>query len=151
MASYVVTKPASDRRGEDALFIRDAFAPLAVLVPVPWLLWHRLWFEAALALCASFAFATLSVWVGMPGLAGIVSILLGFYVALEGGALKIAASRRRGWEEAGIIDARNNEEAEERYYRSRPETRDEAPPATAPGLRRAAAASAGLFALPGAH
>ena len=153
MASYVVMEPASDRRGEAALFIKDAFAPLAVIVPLFWLLWNRLWFEAVMAFCASLALMGAATWAGAPKLAGIGSILIGIYVALEGGALKIAAARQRGYEDAAIVDASSLTEAEERYYLTRlPEP---APPrfvAEAPILPRPASVpSAGLFALPGAH
>ena len=151
MASFIVMEPASERRGEAALFIRDAFAPLAVFVPVPWLLWNRLWFEAALALCASLFLAALAAWLGMPQLAGIASILLGLYVALEGSALRIDAARRCGFEEAAIIDAANMTEAEERYYHLSPLVpKAVAPAAAAPSvLRRTSTPDSGLFPLPG--
>jgi Protein of unknown function (DUF2628) len=153
MASYIVMEPASDRRGDAALFIRDAFALLAVILPVPWLLWHRLWFEAALALCAGLVLAGAAVWLNSENLAGIGSILIGFYVALEGGALKTAAARRRGYADAAIVEAGSIAEAEERYYRSRPSAQ-ELPvlAASAPSARRQSSLpGAGLFALPGAH
>jgi hypothetical protein len=153
MASYVVMEPASDRRGEAALFIRDAFAPLAVIAPVLWLLWHRLWFEAAMLLLASLFLAGVSAWAGAPQLIGIASILIGLYVALEGSALKIAAARRRGCEEAAIVDARSAGEAEERYYLTRLEAQEQPVLAvSAPSApRQSSMPSAGLFALPGAH
>jgi Protein of unknown function (DUF2628) len=146
-------EPASDRRGEAALFIRDAFAPLAVILSVPWLLWHRLWFEAALALCAGFVLTGVAVWLNSEDLAGIVSILIGIYVALEGGALKTAAARRRGFEDGPIIEAGSAAEAEERYYRSRPSAQEpQVLAVSAPSApRQSSLPGAGLFALPGAH
>jgi Protein of unknown function (DUF2628) len=153
MASYVVMEPASDRRGEAALFIRDAFAPLAVVVPVVWLLWHRLWFEAAMLFFASVILIGTAAWIGLPQLAGIVSILSGLYVALEGGALKIAAARRQGFEHAAIVEAGSAAEAEERHYRALPSAQE--PPVlavSAPSApRQSLLTGAGLFALPGAH
>ena len=153
MASYVVMEPASDRRGEAALFIRDAFAPLAVVVPVLWLLWNRLWYEAALALFSTLILTGAAAWAGEPHLDGIGSILIGFYIALEGSMLRIAAARRRGFEETALVDARSVTEAEERYYLSRPPEISPPTPAAkeVPAARPAAAPSAGLFALPGSH
>jgi Protein of unknown function (DUF2628) len=153
MASYVVMEPASDRRGDAALFIRDAFAPLAVIVPVPWLLWNRLWFEAAMALCASLILVGVSAWAGVPQWVGIASILMGLYVALEGSALKIAAARRRGYQEAAFVDARSLSEAEERYYLARPLAQEPPVPAViqAAAPRQSSLPGAGLFALPGVH
>ena len=153
MASFVVMEPASDRRGEAALFIRDAFAPVAVLLPAVWLMWNRLWFEAAMALLATFILTGAAAWAGAPQLAGIGSILIGFYVALESGALKLAAARRRGYEDEAIVDARSVTEAEERYYLSRPPEAAGPSPAAQTLLmpRPLSAPGAGLFALPGAH
>jgi Protein of unknown function (DUF2628) len=154
MATYVVMEPASDRRGEAALFIRDALAPFAVIVPVIWLLWHRLWFEAAMALCVSLTLTAAAAWTGSPQLVGIGSILMGIYVALEGGALKAAAARRRGYEDSAVVEAGSIAEAEERYYRSRPSiTQEHKKPAPSESVmpRPASSTGAGLFALPGAH
>jgi hypothetical protein len=153
MATYIVMEPAADRRGEAAIFIRDGFAPLAVILPALWLLWHRLWFEAALALCAGLALAGAAVWLNSENLAGIGSILIGIYVALEGGTLKTAAARRRGFEDAAIVEASSASEAEERYYRSRLSAQE--PPVLAVSVpsaqRQPSIPGAGLFALPGAH
>ena len=153
MASYVVMEPASDRRGGAALFIKDAFAPMAVVIPVLWLLWNRLWYEAAMALCASVILIGAAALAGAPQFGGIMSILIGLYVASEGGALKIAAARRRGFEEVDFVDARSLTEAEERYYLSRsPETIPSTPAARdMPAMRPAPAQGAGLLALPGSH
>jgi Protein of unknown function (DUF2628) len=155
MASYIVMEPALDRRGAAALFVKDAFAPLAVIVPVVWLLWCRLWFEAAMAFFASLILTAAVIWIGAPQFVGIGSILIGIYVALEGGALKIAASRRDGFEDVAVIDARSLTEAEERYYISRPLVQSPAASAKAVPIPSrpltAAAPAAGLFALPGAH
>jgi hypothetical protein len=153
MASYVVMEPASDRRGEAAVFIRDAFAPVAVILPFVWLLWNRLWFEAALTLFATLILTGAAAWSGLPQFVGIGSILLGLYVALEGGALKIAAARRRGFEDGAVVNAGSITEAEERYYLSRaPEIIPPTPVSRAlPMTRPSSVPSAGLFALPGAH
>jgi Protein of unknown function (DUF2628) len=153
MATYIVMEPALDRRGEAALFIRDAFAPLAVIAPVLWLLWHRLWFEAAMLFFVSVMLIGTAAWIGLPQLAGIVSILSGLYVALEGGALKIAAARRRGFEHAAIVEAGSAAEAEERYYRAPPSAQEPSVLAVrAPSApRQSLLTGAGLFALPGAH
>jgi hypothetical protein len=153
MATYIVMEPASDRRGDAALFIRDGFAPLAVILPVIWLLWNRLWLEAAMAFAASLVLAAAAVWLNSEYLAGIGSILLGVYVALEGGALKTAAARRRGFEDGPIIEAGSAAEAEERYYRSRPSAQEpQVLAVSAPSApRQSSLPGAGLFALPGAH
>ena len=52
MAAYVVMEKggASARTAADAVFVRDGFHWVAFLVPAVWMLWHRLWLEAVLAL-----------------------------------------------------------------------------------------------------
>ena len=84
MASYVVMEPPGvrqDEASEGALFIRDGFSVIAFLVPPLWLLWRRLWIEAALAFAAGFALAALGETAGF-GLAGsALSLLVSVYVA----------------------------------------------------------------------
>ena len=51
MASYVVMEPPGASRNDaaaGAVLVRDGFSFLAFLLPPLWLLWHRLWIEAAL-------------------------------------------------------------------------------------------------------
>lgn len=148
MASYIVMEPADDRRGEAALFIKDAFRPLAVIVPVFWLLWNRLWFEAAMAFIASLILVGLGTYIGLPEWHGFAALLIGLYVALEGSALKIAAARRRGFVDEAVVDARSLNEAEEGYYFAREPLKDVRQ--TAPIQSRGMTGS-GLFAMPGAH
>lgn len=148
MASYIVMEPADDRRGEAALFIKDAFRPLAVIVPVFWLLWNRLWFEAAMAFIASLILVGLGTYIGLPEWRGFAALLIGLYVALEGSALKIAAARRRGFVDEAVVDARSLNEAEEGYYFTRVPLMDAQ--RTAPIQSRGMTGS-GLFAMPGAH
>ena len=54
MAIYVVMEPPAARPNEasdGAVFMRDGFSLLALLVPPLWLLWHRLWIEVGFCLC----------------------------------------------------------------------------------------------------
>ena len=148
MASYIVMEPADDRRGEAALFIKDAFRPLAVIVPVLWLFWNRLWFEAAMVFFASFILVGLGSYIGLPDWGGFATLLIGLYVALEGSALKIAAARRGGFVDEAVVDARSLNEAEEGYYFTREPLKDVRQ--TAPIQSRGMTGS-GLFAMPGAH
>ncbi|TIW44359.1 MAG: DUF2628 domain-containing protein, partial [Mesorhizobium sp.] len=49
MAVYVVMEPPGLGEKPDVTFVRDGFSWLGFLVSPLWLLWHRLWIEAALA------------------------------------------------------------------------------------------------------
>lgn len=117
MASYVVMEPPGRmaQAPADAVLVRDGFSLWAFLVPPLWLVWHRLWIEAALALAVTLALTALGEVAGF-GLAGsLLSLLVSIYVGLEGPALRLAAYRRRLWRDWGVVSADNAGEAEMRY------------------------------------
>jgi Protein of unknown function (DUF2628) len=119
MARFVIFEPA-EAIGDDAVskarFIRDGFSFFGFLIPPLWLLWHRLFIEAALVFAALFATGALGEMMQGMGLAApLLSLLLSFYIGLEGAGLRIAALRRRGWLEWGTVDADTLADAEIRY------------------------------------
>ncbi|CAM5536220.1 putative lipid-binding transport protein (Tim44 family) [Aquamicrobium terrae] len=116
MAAYVVMQPpgAAHSTGE-AMLVRDAFSWLAFLVPPLWLLWHRLWFAAAAAAILLGALSLLGETVGFGLTAPLASLAVALWFGLEGQGLRIAALRRRGWREWGVVQAENRDEAELRY------------------------------------
>jgi Protein of unknown function (DUF2628) len=118
MAIYVVMEPPvanTTQAAERAFLVRDGFALLAFLVPPLWLLWHRLWIEAALAFAAGVGLTALGETAGLGLASGALSLLVSIYVGLEGPALRINALRRRGWREWGVVEAGDRAEAEIRY------------------------------------
>jgi hypothetical protein len=160
MASFVVLEPRGGGHAEPtagAVFVRDGFRFLGFLLPPLWLLANRLWLEALLVFALGLCLAALAESLGLGLVAPAFSLLLGLYVGLEGPGLKIAALRRRGWAERGVIEADNAAEAEIRYYadvtavEARPGAADSpwTPPASAlrPGLRPVPAL--GLLGYPG--
>ncbi|RUU29191.1 DUF2628 domain-containing protein [Mesorhizobium sp. M6A.T.Ce.TU.016.01.1.1] len=130
MAIYVVMEPPG--RGEKSdmtAFVRDGFSWLGFLVPPLWLLWHRLWIEAALAFVAQALLSMLAEGLSL-GLAGpLLSLLVSLYVGLEGQALRIAALRRRGWHEWGVVEADRLDDADTRYVLEAEAHSDEQAPA----------------------
>ena len=116
MAGYVVMQPSGDAsKADGAVFVRDGFSWLAFLVPPLWLLWHRLWAEAALSAILLFAVSLLGEVAGFGMTAPLASLLIALWFGLEGQGLRIAALRRRGWREWGVVHAGNGDEAELRY------------------------------------
>lgn len=117
MASYVVmTAPGrTGPDGPDAAFVRDGFAFLAFLVPWLWLLWHRLWVEALVAVAIALGLSLLGTLSGYAVAGSLLSLLVSIYVGLEGAALRIAALRRRGWAEWGVVEADTAEDAETKF------------------------------------
>jgi len=119
MSVYVVMEPgdlAPDLAQEKALLVRDGFSFGAFLFPPLWLLTRRLWLEAAAAVLFLLAAGVLAAWLsGHEGLAPVLSILIGLYFGLEGSALQLAALRRRGFRDWGVVEARDRRDAELRY------------------------------------
>ena len=160
MASYVVMEPApaagGDGNRERAVLVRDGFHLLAFLVPAVWLLWHRLWIEALVVVAVSMALSGVGSVAGLGNAAPFLSLLVSLYVGLEGAAMRLAALRRRGWRERGVVEADSAADAEIRYLH---ETADEAgePLAARPASlsappvasSRATGPALGLFAYPG--
>lgn len=161
MAIYVIMEPArqsAERNAQDTVFIRDGFAFLAFLVPFVWLLWYRLWIEAALALGVALLLAALGEYGGLGPIAPLLSFLVSIYVGLEGTALRINALRRRGWREAGVVEADSAEDAETRHFAEQGIEQPQAselpaaalPASALPALRPAHPSPAiGLFPYPG--
>ncbi|HEY6632241.1 MAG TPA: DUF2628 domain-containing protein [Rhizobiaceae bacterium] len=160
MAIYVVMEPPAanaTEAAERAVLVRDSFSFLAFLVPPLWLLWHRLWIEAALAFAASVALTALAETAGLGFTGAALSLLVSIYVGLEGPGLRINAMRRRGWHDWGVVEASDAREAEIRYFAGEePEELMEAPQ-PAPAARPTQGHSVqtgpvlGLLAYPGRH
>jgi hypothetical protein len=118
MASWIVMEPAGGGRAgsvAEAAFIRDGFSLLAFLLPPLWLLWHRLWIAAALALGVLVLAAGLPHLTGFAIAAPLLWLLVSLFVGLEGNALRIAALSRRGWLSWGVVEAGNLDDADTHY------------------------------------
>ena len=156
MTSFVVMESPAAAGGErPSLYVRDGFHIVAFLVPPLWLLWHRLWIEAALAFAVMLALSTLGSVVGIGSAAPALSLLVSFYVGLEGAAMHVATLRRRGWTEWGVVDADNRDEAEIRHlFAAAPLQAPEIEPALpissfSPPRPAPSGPALGLFAYPG--
>jgi hypothetical protein len=134
MASYIVLTDPNDRSGADVRFVRDGFSIVAFLVPLVWLLWKRLWLEAAL-LFAAFGVigygAHLAFGEKAPEIMPLVSMAFGLLCALEGPARLVADQERRGRSVTQVIVASSQRVAEE-IFASRHEF---AAPANAASVR----------------
>ena len=118
MAIFVVMEPPGTSRNDavsGAVLVRDGFFVLAFLLPPLWLLWHRLWIEAALVFALGVGVAALGEIAGLGFVGAALSLLVAVYVGLEGAALRVNALRRRGWREWGVVEASDKAEAEIRY------------------------------------
>lgn len=156
MASYVVMEPpvasGGDADRERAVLARDGFHLLAFVLPAAWFLYHRMWIEALAVIAVTVALSGLGSAIGLGNAAPALTFLVSLYVGLEGPALRLAALRRRGWREWGVVEAGNAAEAEIRYLHEVGEDEPPAPAFPHPAVtapRGSAGPALGLFAYPG--
>ncbi|TPI18506.1 MULTISPECIES: DUF2628 domain-containing protein [unclassified Mesorhizobium] len=129
MAIYVVMQPpAGGNKAEDAIFVRDSFTWLGFLAAPLWLAWHRLWIEAALTFIVMALLSVLGERLGLEGAGSMLSLLVSLYVGFEGRGLRIAALRRRGWREWGVVEAGDLGDAETRHALETADDVEEAAP-----------------------
>ncbi len=147
MTAYVVMESDFGEPGSRTEFVRDKFAVIALIVPVIWLAWHRLWIEALLALAAAVAIAAFGTISGMGMVAPLLSTLVSIFVAIEGPQLRIAALERRGFRQAATVEADSAADAELRYF-SRREARTQASQTPKPSHVSEPNKPAGPFAAP---
>ncbi|TCQ81783.1 uncharacterized protein DUF2628 [Ochrobactrum sp. BH3] len=124
MAQFVVLEPAGTQSSEKAVFVRDGFYTLALILPVVWLLLQRLWFEAIAALGVTILLGVAGSALGISNAVPLITLLFSLFVALEGANWKITKLKRQGYVEKATIDASDLEEAEIRYFYSLEEAAD---------------------------
>ncbi len=155
MASFVVMEPPRGDAQKDAVLVRDGFHVLAFLAPFLWLFWYRCWLEGIVVIAISLVIGSLATWSDWGAASPALSLLVSLYVGLEGASLRLAALRRRGWREWGVVEADDRADAEMRYFSENAphmqtddqpwgETTPVTRPAAAPA-RRSDASSLGLL------
>ncbi|WP_062015235.1 DUF2628 domain-containing protein [Aureimonas sp. AU4] len=112
----VFEREAAREPSETARFVPERFSWAALVLPPLWLARHRLCWWAAGALVLEIAFPALGALSAAPGIGGLLSLLLGLLVALEGPGLRARRLERRGWRERAAFEARDLPEAEILYY-----------------------------------
>lgn len=121
MKTFTVHTPppsgSAEKDALDTLFVREGFALWAFLIPLFWLLAHRMW----LVLLGYVVFTGLVEGVAyligdvVPGIfALVVTILFG----LEANSLRRWTLDRKGYRFVAVASGRTVEEAEQRYFDS---------------------------------
>lgn len=116
--AYTFHAPPDDTAAEHAVAIKDGISWPALFIPLPWLLWHRLW----LALLGWLVFVAVVAWtdrlVGEDP-ATILAILGQILFALEANNIRRWSLARRGWQDIGGSFGASKEEAEIRFFQGR--------------------------------
>ena len=108
--------PDVSAAAEGARFTPDGFSLMALLLPLPWLLWNRLWL-ASLGYGAMLLGIEALAMVAGPVAAGILALLFGLWFALEARSILRWTLERRGWQLAAVVEGDSLEMAEERFVR----------------------------------
>ena len=121
MTVYSVYESADDAdleaRAGKVAFVKEGIAWLALIVPILWLIYQRMWLE----LIAYLAILTALPALFGPGpagqeIGGWVSLGLMVLFAFEANDLRGWALRRRGYKFAGTAFGRDQVEAETRFF-----------------------------------
>lgn len=102
---------------DDVVFIREGFSRWALLFPLPWLVIKGMWIVLLLALAAQFLIWSVAEALGFSELMRVafsfaINLLLGF----EGNSLLRWTYERRGFQELGLVQGDDLEEAELRFF-----------------------------------
>ena len=142
---YEPLVPATDviARADRLAFVRDGFSWVAILVPLLWLLYHRMWIESLVLLLVyiglQHAFGgdaqgqALTAWAGLA-----ISLLFAF----EANDLRTASLERRGYRFAGVASGRDRVDAERAFFVKWLPEQERAQPVASPPPRRDTGAQA---------
>ena len=116
MASFLVLAPAGDDAPERVRFIRDGFSWGALVFGPFYLLANRAWLAGFATLVIAILLSVAGLYEGLSFAAGIASLALNLFIALEGREWKARAMERRGFRLKDVIVADDIETAEEIYF-----------------------------------
>lgn len=116
MRAFTVHAPPDDAQATDRFaFVKDGISWPALIVPILWILWHRLW----LTLVWYIAYILAVAWIGRlfgDNVAIIVAILGAILFALEANNIRRLSLEGRGWRDLGGSFGDNLDEAEIRFF-----------------------------------
>jgi len=125
MPVYTVHAPVAAQGGprtmdtttDKYVFVRDGFYFWAMVAPVIWMLYHRLWLALIgyIALTVAMGFVLSRLGVG-SGAAFIAFGLLAILVGLEAASLRRRKFSGRKWRQLDVVVADDEEAAERRFF-----------------------------------
>ncbi|MFC3675602.1 DUF2628 domain-containing protein [Ferrovibrio xuzhouensis] len=109
--------------GGDVIAVASGFSWAAALVPLLWLLWHRLWLGLAGYVVFSVALGLVTEFGGIADpAAALIALAVGFLIGCMAADFRRWTLARRGWRLAGVVLAGSAAEAEARWLHA-PENR----------------------------
>jgi hypothetical protein len=121
MTIYAVHAPTNARdhvvAGDRCAFVRDSFSWGAFFFGPLWLLRHQLWLAFIGWLAAVVLLSAASYWLGLSNSATFCCyVAIAAFLGLEGGMLRSASLRRRGFHLADIVASSSRDDAERLFY-----------------------------------
>ena len=124
MAFYTAYTPPDDEMGSDlsealsrAVVMKDGFSFPAFIFTVFWLLSKKIWLGFMVFAAFYAALLLLQAKLGLSAPALVVSqFALGIFLGLEGHHLWGQKLMAKGWRLADVVEARNQDEAERRFF-----------------------------------
>jgi hypothetical protein len=159
MTTYTVHAPPVSATGgaseaDRTIFVKDGFCWPALIIPVIWMLYRRMWIVLCFYALFAVAIELAGRFLGAPT-ATALGILGALYLGVEGNTLRRWTLARRGFAERAVVDGRSIAEAEIRFFHrlaSAPDNADQvaagapASPAARPSF---STDIVGLFPTPG--
>ncbi|MEQ9518956.1 MAG: DUF2628 domain-containing protein [Parvibaculum sp.] len=98
-------------------FVKEGMAVWALVAPLLWFLYHRLWWEAAILFGISIIMALAADQWGIPEITLLVAnSLLQVLIACEANDLRAYALRRKGFRQIAVTHGVDEAEAEIRFF-----------------------------------
>jgi len=122
MKSFTVHMPpeGAERTSEGAgrlVFVREGFNIWALLIPVIWMLYRRMWLPVLGYLAVVLAFNLLVLAVSPPGyVVVVVAVAFAFYFAFEANQLRRWSLERKGWHLVAVVNGAARDECEEKLF-----------------------------------
>jgi hypothetical protein len=132
-----VSETDAIERADRLAFVREGFSWVALLVPLLWLLYHRMWIES-LVLFLVYVGLQLAFGGDAQGqaLTAWASVAISILFAFEANDLRTASLERRGYRLAGVVSGRDRVDAERAFFVKWLPEQERTPPITPPPPRR---------------
>lgn len=103
----------------DVVLVKEGFCWPALLVPLVWALWHRMWLTFALLLLGATMLGMVATFAGLTPAAELaLGLGAAIYVGMSANDWRRASLRRRGWDEGPAVVAASQEGAELRLFQT---------------------------------
>lgn len=123
------------RGAEDVVFVREGFSWWALLVPLLWLAAKGMWIVLIIAVSAQLLIWALAAALGFgDAMTLIFSFAINLIVGFQGNDLLRWTYARRGYEEVGLVQGDDLEEAEYRFFSDAALPAEKTPPPAPPPL-----------------